>query len=63
MPSPSVERLQRFQYPSGTTTMKKIWFALVFFLGGFAHELRNPVSCQCLSSRPAVMWRLRRSES
>ncbi|SFU84701.1 hypothetical protein SAMN05216350_106148 [Polaromonas sp. YR568] len=38
--------------------MKKLWFALTFFLGGFAHELRNPVSCQCINSRAAVVWRL-----
>jgi hypothetical protein len=31
--------------------MKNLWFALVFFAGGFAHEVRNPVSCQCISSR------------
>ena len=39
--------------------MKKIGFALLFFLGGFAHELRNPVSCQCITSRHAVVWRSR----
>jgi hypothetical protein len=39
-------------------TMKKLWLALTFFLGGFAHELRNPVSCQCINSRAAVVWRL-----
>jgi hypothetical protein len=38
--------------------MKKLWFALTFFLGGFAHELRNSVNCQCITSRPAVVWRL-----
>ena len=38
--------------------MKKLWFALTFFLGGFAHELRNPVSCQCINARAAVVWRL-----
>jgi hypothetical protein len=37
--------------------MKKIGFALLFFLGGFAHELRNPVSCQSVASRQAVVWR------
>jgi hypothetical protein len=42
--------------------MKKIWFALTFFVGGFAHELRNPLTCQCISTRPAVVWRLRRDE-
>jgi hypothetical protein len=44
-------------------TMKKIWFALTFFVGGFAHELRNPLNCQCINTRPAVVWRLRRDES
>lgn len=37
--------------------MKKLWMALAFLAGGFAHELRNPLSCQCISSRPAVVWR------
>lgn len=31
--------------------MKKLWFALLFFAGGFAHEVRNPVSCQCITAR------------
>ncbi|MGJ7556113.1 hypothetical protein ACSFBI_19095 [Variovorax sp. RB3P1] len=31
--------------------MKKLWFALLFFAGGFAHEVRNPVSCQCITTR------------
>ncbi|SEL56871.1 hypothetical protein SAMN05518845_108300 [Variovorax sp. YR750] len=31
--------------------MKKLWLALLFFAGGVAHEIRNPVSCQCISSR------------
>lgn len=39
--------------------MKKLWFAMTFFLGGFAHELRNPVNCQCIASRPAIVWRSR----
>ena len=30
--------------------MKKLWFALLFFAGGVAHELRNPTSCQCIAS-------------
>ena len=33
--------------------MKKLWMALTFLVSGFAHELRNPLSCQCISSRPA----------
>ncbi|WP_164546844.1 MULTISPECIES: hypothetical protein [unclassified Variovorax] len=31
--------------------MKKLWLALIFFAGGIAHEIQNPVSCQCISSR------------
>ncbi|WP_301280762.1 hypothetical protein [Variovorax paradoxus] len=31
--------------------MKKLWFALLFFAGGFAHEVRNPVNCQCIAAR------------
>ena len=42
--------------------MKKIWFALTFFVGGFAHELRNPLSCQCIPTRAAVVWRSGRGE-
>jgi len=30
--------------------MKKLWFALLFFAGGVAHEVRNPTSCQCIAS-------------
>jgi hypothetical protein len=33
--------------------MKKIWFALLFLAGGISHEIRNPVSCQCISTRQA----------
>jgi hypothetical protein len=44
-----------------TIILKKFWLALVFFLGGLAHELRHPVNCQCVSSRVAVVWRLRKS--
>ena len=31
--------------------MKKIWFALLFFAAGISHEIRNPVSCLCITSR------------
>ena len=31
--------------------MKTIWFALLFFAGGIAHEIRNPTSCLCITSR------------
>lgn len=37
--------------------MKKLWMALTFLVGGFAQELRNPLSCQCIGARPAVVWR------
>ncbi|MET3495496.1 hypothetical protein [Variovorax boronicumulans] len=30
--------------------MKKLWFALLFFAGGLAHEVRNPVNCQCIAT-------------
>jgi hypothetical protein len=62
MPSPSAERLQHFSTPQEQHAMKKIWFALIFFVGGFAHELRNPLTCRCISSRPAVVWRSGRDE-
>ncbi|WP_261803345.1 hypothetical protein [Variovorax sp. PAMC26660] len=31
--------------------MKKLWLALLFLTGGIAHEIRNPVNCQCISAR------------
>jgi hypothetical protein len=31
--------------------MKKLWLALLFFAGGVAHEVRNPVNCQLIASR------------
>ncbi|WP_259652121.1 hypothetical protein [Variovorax sp. UMC13] len=34
--------------------MKTLWFALLFMAGGIAHELRNPVSCQCITARAAT---------
>ena len=37
--------------PINETNMKKLWLALIFFAGGIAHEVRNPVSCQCIASR------------
>jgi hypothetical protein len=36
--------------------MKKIWLAWLFFAGGFAHELRNPLNCQGIASRQSVVW-------
>jgi hypothetical protein len=39
--------------------MKRLWYALLFVLGGFAHELRNPLQCACVVSGPAVVWRSR----
>lgn len=39
--------------------MKKLWFALLFFTGGVAHETRNPVSCQCITAREFVGARKR----
>jgi hypothetical protein len=40
--------------------MKKLWLALLFFAGGVAHEIRNPVSCHCISSRHAAGPKTRR---
>jgi hypothetical protein len=39
--------------------MRKLWFALLFLAGGVAHEMRNPVQCQCIavSSRSLVRRR------
>lgn len=37
--------------------LKKWGLACVFFLGGLAHELRNPIQCQCVNSRAAATWR------
>jgi hypothetical protein len=31
--------------------MKRLWLALLFFAGGVAHEIRNPVSCHLIASR------------
>ena len=31
--------------------MKKLWLALLFLSGGIAHEIRNPVSCHCITAR------------
>ncbi|MBB3178260.1 hypothetical protein [Variovorax sp. Sphag1AA] len=31
--------------------MKKLWFALIFFAGGLAHEVRNPFNCLCITAR------------
>jgi len=39
------------QQRGGKTEMKKLWLALIFFAGGLAHEVRNPVSCQCITAR------------
>ena len=30
---------------------RKLFFAVVFFAGGFAHELRNPVTCELVTVR------------
>jgi hypothetical protein len=40
--------------------MKKIWLALLFFAGGVAHEIRNPVSCQCITARAPARSQKRR---
>ena len=44
--------------PSADAMWLKKWgMACVFFLGGLAHELRNPIQCQCVTSRAAATWR------
>lgn len=30
--------------------MKKLWFALLFLAGGWAHELRHPTTCLSIAS-------------
>ncbi|WP_269759867.1 hypothetical protein [Variovorax sp. E3] len=39
--------------------MKKLWFALLFLAGGISHEIRNPVSCQCITARQSDNLRSR----
>jgi hypothetical protein len=34
--------------------MRKIWLALLFLAGGIAHEIRNPFSCHCVTTRQAA---------
>lgn len=34
--------------------MRKLWLAFLFFAGGFAHELRNPTQCLCITSTHAA---------
>ncbi|MDR6536857.1 hypothetical protein [Variovorax soli] len=31
--------------------MNKLWLALWFFAGGFAHEVRHPLNCPLIASR------------
>ncbi|SCK32183.1 hypothetical protein VAR608DRAFT_2793 [Variovorax sp. HW608] len=40
--------------------MRKLWFALLFFAGGMAHELRHPLSCQAISVRQGTDPRQRK---
>ena len=40
--------------------MKKLVFALLFILGGMAHELRNPLSCHCITSSQTRVQRPRK---
>ena len=37
--------------------MKRFWLALLFFAGGFAHEVRQPFECHTLVSRVRVIPR------
>lgn len=40
--------------------MRRLWLSLLFLAGGIAHELRNPVNCQCIAARQAVVAATRR---
>ncbi|HEX2011729.1 MAG TPA: hypothetical protein VJN44_12405 [Roseateles sp.] len=31
--------------------MRKLWFALLFLMGGLAHEIRHPTQCHSITSR------------
>lgn len=39
--------------------MRKLWFALLFLAGGLSHEIRNPIGCDCITSRQQVQPRKR----
>jgi len=30
--------------------MRKFCLAFLFLMGGFSHEIRNPVSCNCITA-------------
>jgi hypothetical protein len=30
--------------------MRKLWFALLFLGGAWAHEIRNPLQCHCITT-------------
>jgi len=34
--------------------MRKLCLAFLFLLGGLSHEIRNPVSCNCVVTRQDV---------
>jgi hypothetical protein len=38
--------------------MKKLWYAVLFLLGGVAHELRSPFQCACVI-RQTMAWQSR----
>jgi nitrogen-specific signal transduction histidine kinase len=57
-----LSRFDKFEHLQDPRTMKKLWMALTFLAGGLAHELRNPLSCQCIPSRPAAVWRAGREQ-
>ncbi|MDB5851545.1 MAG: hypothetical protein JWP29_5297 [Rhodoferax sp.] len=52
MRSPSAEAMA-----PATFRWKKLGLSFVFFLGGMAHELRNPIQCQCVTARAVAIWR------
>ncbi|WP_394787110.1 hypothetical protein [Rhodoferax sp.] len=59
MPMPSLSAEKQTIRP--LSPLRKMGFAVVFFLSGLAHELRHPLVCQSLVSRPASVWRKRLS--
>ena len=41
-------------------SLRKVFFALLFFAGGFAHELRNPITCELVTTRAESVLRKRK---
>ena len=43
--------------------MRKLWLALLFFIGGVSHELRHPLTCEAVSVRRQAFGGRRREGS